>query len=208
MVDFQTEQEEFWAGDFGSSYINRNPTNFELAARLSLFARVMKRTSSVASIIELGANIGNNLRVLRQLKGEARLAAVEINGEAVVALQAWGEAEVFHQSILDFRCPDRFDLALICGVLIHMNPDVLPQVYDLLYNLTDRYVCLAEYYNPTPVEVSYRGHDGRLFKRDFAGEMLDRFNDLRLVDYGFVYHRDPNFPLDDLTWFLLEKRQS
>jgi len=44
-----------------------------------------------------------------------------------------------------------------------------------------------------------------LFKRDFAGEMLERFADLKLLDYGFVYRRDPNFPQDDITWFLLEK---
>ena len=35
--------------------------------------------------------------------------------------------------------------------------------------------------------------------------MLDAFPDLRLIDYGFVYHRDPNFPQDDLNWFLMEK---
>ena len=57
-----------------------------------------------------------------------------------------------------------------------------------------------------PVEVVYRGHTGRLFKRDFASELLDRYSDLRLVDYGFVYHRDPTFPLDDFNWFLMEKR--
>jgi len=43
------------------------------------------------------------------------------------------------------------------------------------------------------------------FKRDFAGEMLDRYRDLKLVDYGFAYHRDPAFSHDDITWFLLEK---
>ena len=68
-----------------------------------------------------------------------------------------------------------------------------------------RYICVIEYYNPTPVTVQYRGHANMLFKRDFAGEMLDRFAGLRLVDYGFVYHRD-RFPQDDLTWFLMEKR--
>jgi spore coat polysaccharide biosynthesis protein SpsF len=26
-----------------------------------------------------------------------------------------------------------------------------------------------------------------------------------LVDYGFTYHRDNAFPMDDTTWFLLEK---
>jgi len=35
--------------------------------------------------------------------------------------------------------------------------------------------------------------------------MLDRHNNFSLLDYGFVYHRDNNFPLDDGTWFLLEK---
>jgi hypothetical protein len=28
---------------------------------------------------------------------------------------------------------------------------------------------------------------------------------LKLIDYGFCYHRDPQEPLDDITWFLLEK---
>lgn len=60
--------------------------------------------------------------------------------------------------------------------------------------------------NPAPVEIAYRGHSGKLFKRDFAGDLLDRYGDLRLVDYRFVYRRDSNFAVDDLTWFLLEKR--
>lgn len=69
-----------------------------------------------------------------------------------------------------------------------------------------RYILIAEYYNPVPVEVSYRGNSGKLFKRDFAGEMLDRYSDLQLLDYGFSYRRDPQFPTDDINWFLLEKR--
>lgn len=35
--------------------------------------------------------------------------------------------------------------------------------------------------------------------------MLAQYQNLHLVDYGFVYHRERNFPQDDLTWFLLEK---
>lgn len=206
MTDFKTEQEAFWAGDFGSQYINRNPTDFELAARLAMFTKIMNRTENVRSLIELGANIGNNLRVLHQLLSGAALAAVEINQDAVDVLRQWGGAEVHAHSILNFRPNRQYDLSLVSGVLIHMDPRVLPQVYDLLHQLSKRYICVIEYYNPAPVEIPYRGHSGKLFKRDFAGEMLDRFRDLRLLDYGFVYHRDNNFPLDDLTWFLLEKR--
>jgi hypothetical protein len=63
---------------------------------------------------------------------------------------------------------------------------------------------VSEYYNPTPVTVNYRGNEDRLFKRDFAGELIDRYG-LKLVDYRFVYHRDSVYRQDDCTWFLLEK---
>jgi len=114
---------------------------------------------------------------------------------------------VYNQSILDFSwdVSPAQDLVLIKGVLIHINPDMLSQIYQTLYRLSRRYICLVEYYNSTPVSVSYRGYRDKLFKRDFAGEIMDKYPDLRLVNYGFVYHRDPNFPLDDSTWFLLEK---
>jgi len=59
------------------------------------------------------------------------------------------------------------------------------------------------YYNPSPVSIDYRGEKDVLFKRDFAGEMLDSIDGLNLVDYGFVYRR-ANFPQDDISWFLME----
>ena len=68
-----------------------------------------------------------------------------------------------------------------------------------------KYVLIGEYYNPTPVSLTYRGHDNRLFKRDFAGEFMDANPDFVLLDYGFSYHRDPLFPQDDINWFLMEK---
>ena len=75
-----------------------------------------------------------------------------------------------------------------------------------MYRAASRYILVSEYYNPKPTEITYRQHKGKLFKRDFAGDMLDKFPDLNLIDYGFVYHRDPNFPQDDMTWFLMEKK--
>ena len=117
----------------------------------------------------------------------------------------WGGGEIIHSSILDWSPKTEVDLALIKGVLIHIAPDHLPAVYQKLYEASRRYILIAEYYNPTPVSVPYRGHTDRLFKRDFAGEMLDRYSDLELIDYGFVYRRDPIFPQDDMTWFLLKR---
>jgi spore coat polysaccharide biosynthesis protein SpsF len=95
---------------------------------------------------------------------------------------------------------------LIKGVLIHINPEMLNTVYEKLYQASKRFILVCEYYNPSPVAIPYRGQTDRLFKRDFAGEMLEKYPDLCLVDYGFSYRRDPAFPQDDITWFLMEKR--
>ncbi len=202
---FKTEQEEFWAGSFGEEYIHRNQGKGLLASNLALFTKMLK-TAKPDSILEFGANIGMNLRAIETLLPNATLAAIEINKMASDQLKkSMPSVNVFNQSILTFEPKQNFDLVLIKGVLIHINPTELPQVYQKLYDSSARYILVAEYYNPSPVEINYRGHSGRLFKRDFAGEMLNTFTDLRLVDYGFQYHKDPVFPADDITWFLMEK---
>lgn len=204
---YKTEQEAFWSGEFGDSYSGRNLGAGWVAANTALFARVIARTQGLGSLIEFGANIGLNLRALRSLLPQAELAAIEINAGAAQKLRDWGEvAQVHEGSLLEFRSRRQWDLALIKGVLIHVNPEALPKAYEALYKASRRYICVVEYYNSSPVAIPYRGHQDRLFKRDFAGELMDRYPDLKLLDYGFTYHRDPNFPQDDTTWFLLEKR--
>ncbi len=206
-VEFTTEQEAFWAGDFGDRYIDRNRDERLLASRTAMLSRLLASAGTIGSAVEFGANIGLNLRVLRQLVPGASLSAIEINPSAVEALRALDGVVVHHGSIVDEHVTEPHDLAFTSGVLIHISPDQLGQVYDNLYAGSRRYIAVAEYYNPTPVSVPYRGHQDRLFKRDFAGELMDRFPDLELRDYGFWYHRDPNFAADDITWFLLEKRE-
>ena len=204
--DFTTAQEAFWAGDFGSQYVARNQSGAALAGRTHLMSQVLGRAQRIGSAVEFGANIGLNLHALRRLLPDVALAAIEINPDAAAELTKLPGLTVHQGSILEAQVDRAYDLALIVGVLIHINPEALPAVYDNLHAASDRYVLVAEYYSPNPVSVPYRGHADRLFKRDFAGEMLDRFSDLRLVDYGFCYRRDANFPLDDITWFLLEKK--
>lgn len=202
----QTPQEAFWQGEFGDEYTDRNRGERWIAANTAFFARVLRRTRGVGTVLECGANIGLNLAALRTLLPGAALSAVEINEKAVAELRrSLPAVEVFHSSLFDFAVDRTWDLVFTKNVLIHMNPDRLPAVYQLLYRSCARYILLAEYYNPRPVEVEYRGHAGKLFKRDWPGELMDAQRDLVLVDYGFVYHRDANFRQDDVTWFLLEK---
>ena len=205
MKGIRTEQEKFWVGRFGDDYIERNNRSYAISSIIALFSRIFSRTQSIESVIEFGANLGKNLVVIKELMPHAELSAVEINQKAVEKLKLLDVEKVYCQSILDYAVDYERDFVFTKGVLIHINPDRLQDVYDLLYKTSRHYICLAEYYNPTPVKVDYRGHKNKLFKRDFAGEMLDRFKDLELLDYGFVYHRDNNFPQDDLNWFLLQK---
>ena len=206
----KTDQEQFWSGAFGDHSIDRwtRVDIKTIAARnASFFSHALARADKLRSILEVGANVGFNLLALSALFPEADIEAVEINSKAAEELRRLSFLKAVHEgSILDLALSGTYDLVFTKGVLIHINPDELTGVYDKLYSASSRYVLLAEYFNPKPVEVEYHGQRGMLFKRDFAGEMLDRFDDLHLVDYGFVYKRDPNFHQDNLNWFLLEKR--
>ena len=206
MKKYKTEQENFWSSEFGNDYILRNKGEKKLASKVKMFSDVISKTVDIKNCLELGANIGLNLEAISLLKPEVAIAGVEINPVAAQECRNVKGAEVFEESILDFSTERKWDFVFTAGVLIHINPNCLNKVYDILYNNSNKYIFIAEYYNPSPVNITYRGNDDRLFKRDFAGELLDKYSDLKLIDYGFVYNRDNNFPGDDLTWFLMEKK--
>lgn len=75
--------------------------------------------------------------------------------------------------------------------LIHLGTAMLQEAYKKIYEASTKYVCMVEYYNPTPVGIDYGSHKDKLYKRYFAGEFMDIYPDTRLVDYGFIYRRDP-----------------
>jgi spore coat polysaccharide biosynthesis protein SpsF len=207
MKEFKTEQEKFWATEFGDNYINRNQGDELLASNLIFFSKALHQAKNITSCKEFGANIGMNIKALKLLFPKMKLQGIEINEKAASELkQLIGGDNVFEGSIFEAPITEKVNLSLIKGVLIHINPHMLPLVYEKLYNTSDKYILIAEYYNPSPVTISYRGHSDRLFKRDFAGEFLEKYPDTELIDYGFAYRKDPNFPQDDVTWFLIRKK--
>ncbi len=192
--------EAFWMGPFGDEYTKRNAGG---RSRVPFFRHIMRRTGLIHSACELGAGRGDNLSALHCL-GVPHLLGVEINRSAYVELSRRPGVCSKHSAILDFKPRQRFDLAFTMGVLIHVPPADLPATYDKLVECSSKWVLLGEYFSPTPTEVPYRGHAGRLWKRDFAGELLDRHPGVTTVDYGFLWKRgEPAW--DDITWFLLRK---
>lgn len=176
-----------------------------LLQKLAFGVKLFTRGGAIASCLELGPNMGLNLKALGILLPRLQMTGVEINAKAAEECAKLERVKVINTSILEYDSDELFDLTFTSGVLIHINPDMLPTVYDVLYRHSRKYILVAEYYNPTPMEVNYRGNQGKLFKRDFAGEILERYPMLKLIDYGFTYHRDNHFLFDDITWFLMAK---
>lgn len=196
-------QQDFWRGEFGDAYTERNQG--QQSAVVARWARMLARTHGISSVFEIGTNTGNNLDAIKVLLPDAILSGIEINQHAQQI--AFGKGHKVALGTAQSAAQEgAYDLVFTSGVLIHIPPIDLPIVYSNLVRLSKRYVLVAEYYNPTPVEVLYRGHPDKLFKRDFAGEIMDAHG-LVLKDYGFVYRRDPLWPADDLTWFLMMKLQ-
>lgn len=199
-----TEQEALWSGNFGDEYTRRN-AHARSGADRAFWRRVLSEVAAPRRVLELGAGTGNNLRALRRLLPQASLEGVEINQAAHRELAR--VADVAHRaSIFEFTAtvPD-WDLVFTKGLLIHIAPAELPKAYRLLYHCSRRYIVLAEYYAPEPIEVPYRKNERALWKRDFASDMLALFPTLHVLDYGFVWRGDPQHPQDDVTWFVLEK---
>lgn len=139
---------------------------------------MLERCSGVRSVLELGRR--ENLRRLQNAIPNAQHSALEVS------------------SLLRYRSERTYDLVFLDGVFGLTKPDVLQRIYDLAYYASDKYICICEYYETIPPEIPYISAKQR---RDFAGEMIDLFS-LRLLDYGFVYHRDG---FEDCNWFLLVK---
>lgn len=199
----KSEQELFWEGNFGTEYTKRNEMLPE--QRQPFFAAVLQKTYGVKTICELGANRGHNLQAIAHLSKNLDLTGVEVNEAALLELKNVFKVQAVCSSIQEFDPQQKFDLVFTSGVLIHINPDDLPLVYDKIYEISGRYILINEYFNPVPVELNYRGYSGKLFKRDFAGEFIEQNSGkVSVIDYGFLWKRI-NPVWDDTTWVLMEK---
>ena len=172
-----------------------------------IFKKALKSAEDIKTCIEFGSNIGLNIRALKKIYPDQEHLVIEINKKAVEYLKEFiSEENIINDTIINFKPFKKWDLVLIKGVLIHINPEMLSKIYLSLVNSCNKYLLINEYYNPKPVSIDYRGHSEKLYKRDFAGEILDSFPEMKLIDYGFLYERDPiHKRVGSTNWFLLKK---
>lgn len=207
-----TPQLRAWTGGFGDAYVDRHPfTQRHLGPGTEAFRRMVGELR-LESALEVGSNVGRNLRFIQTLFGSrVKLYAVEPNLKAFEALASETPVQLEGAWNCDvFRLPlgdATIDVVFTAGVLIHIAPRDLGRATDEIVRVARKYVLCIEYFSHTPEEVPYRGHRGLLFKRDFGAFYADRFPNLRCVDYGFLWKRELRI-FDDLTWWLFEKAGS
>ena len=206
----QSEQVDFWRGEFGDGYMERNnPDAATIRTRIAMWSQILSRLVGrpPKSILEVGANIGLNLRALSHLT-DAELWGIEPNDRALAKLvedKVVDKDNALAGTGADLKLPDgSVEMAFTSGVLIHIHPDDLLENCKQMHRVSSRYIVCIEYFADQPVELKYRDHANKLFKRDFGGYWMDNFPDLQLVDYGFAWKRVTQ--LDNLTWWIFEKR--
>jgi len=206
--EIETEQETFWRGNFGDNYSSRNDFAALARANTHFFGMIFSHLGRPpCKVVELGPNIGLNLAAIKNICPSTKTVGIEINSSAHSRLVNSNSCDLaINQSLLTFDAKKNAgELSFTKGVLIHVSPEKLELAYSQLYNCSTKFIMVCEYYSPKPLSIEYRGQSEKLFKRDFASDMLDLYPDLSLKAYGFLYHRDNIFPQDDLTWFLMEK---
>src|SRR5918999_831584 len=79
-----TRLEDLWAGDFGDQYIERNRD--AESGRRSFWEEQLGRLD-VGSVLEIGCNIGGNLRWIAEIVGAENVAGVDVNEKALEILR-------------------------------------------------------------------------------------------------------------------------
>tara|TARA_A200000113_G_scaffold211299_1_gene211891 strand:+ start:773 stop:1393 length:621 start_codon:yes stop_codon:yes gene_type:complete len=205
----RNEQEKFWETKYSKDYIKKN-SNFNHDLLIQGWREILKNVSSPRNILECGANIGRNIEALNHIYPQAAKTAIEISADASKILRhRYSDVKVINCSILESEIEiESFELSFTMGVLIHIHPNDLKQNLEKVILSSNRYVVIGEYFNRTPVSLTYQGEEEKLFKRDFGKFALENFSDkIELIDYGFLWgylYDEGGF--DDITWWVFERK--
>jgi pseudaminic acid biosynthesis-associated methylase len=193
--------ERLWADEFGDAYVERNA---EAGEGRDAFWHALLERHPIATALEIGCNVGANLRWIDGKLESRAVWGLDINESALRAIRrrlpginaVWSPAR-------ELPVRDRaFDLVFTAGVLIHQPESTLPLVMSEAVRASKRFVLALEYFSADTTEVPYRGQEGALFKRDYGRLYQELFPELELVEGGEL-GADEGW--DDVTWWLFAK---
>jgi pseudaminic acid biosynthesis-associated methylase len=201
----KTVQEIFWGKKFGTEYSDRNSWQSDSdwdkfyidnwgSTKIDINNSVMNDLSKDAKILEVGCNIGMQLRGFQRM-GFSNLYGIELLQYAVEkAKQITENINIIQGSGFDLPFRDNyFDIVCTNGVLIHIAPADHKAFMSEVYRCSNKYIMGWEYFSPRIIDINYRGNAGFLWKADFARIYQDNFPDLKLVSkkqYPYVSEKE------------------
>lgn len=175
-----TDQIKVWTGEFGRAYTERNRFADAEAFNQLYITRYGRNRDELnrewlsflpkdARILEIGANIGNQLEALRRI-GFSNLYGLEVQRYCVTeAKRLHPEVDIIEGSALDIPFKDGFfDLVFTNNVLIHIAPTDLPILMREVARVCRGHVMGFEYYAPEFTNINYRGNTNLLWKADYS----------------------------------------
>ena len=200
------QQEQFWAKTYASDYIKKN-NSFDLKKGIEAWNKMSLQIPNIKNILECGCNIGKNLNCLNRVYPQAKKSIIEISKPAYDhVLKTYNVKNAYNGSIISSNFSlNSFDLVFTMGVLIHISPKNLIANMKKIFDYSNKYILIGEYFNRQPTTIIYQGLSNKLFKCDFGKIFINNFN-VKLIDYGFLWgHLYDNAGFDDITWWLFEK---
>ena len=210
----QTKQVDFWKGNFGKDYTDRNTHSAEDwddfykkqwgVTKIEMNNSFIGHLPKDIKILEVGCNTGMQLNGLQRM-GFENIYGIELQAYAV-------EQAKKHTRNINIICGSGFDLPfkdnyfdLVCtnGVLIHISPTDLPKIMGEIFRCSKKHIMGFEYYSKEITEINYRGNSNYLWKADYATLFTQQFSDLKLLKkemYPYVEN-----PTNVDCMYLLEK---
>ncbi|MCB2297189.1 pseudaminic acid biosynthesis-associated methylase [Clostridium tagluense] len=207
-------QEEIWNGEFGKEYTERNiysPQELDKVyiKQYGVSAIEMnkeflsKYIAKNARILEIGCNVGNQLRVLQKM-GFNNLYGIELQPYAVQRAKDLTKGINIIQGVADdipFK-DGYFNLVFTCGVLIHIAPENLSKVMKEINRCSNKYVWGFEYYSDVFSEINYRENKNAMWKGNYDKEYIRNCHELKIIkEKKYKYIENSNID----SMFLLSK---
>lgn len=209
----ENKQSDFWSGEFGKEYNQRNTFNekewdeFYLQTwgitKIDMNNRFIGQLPRSIKILEVGANIGMQLRGLQKM-GFTNLYGIEIQQDAVEkSKQQTKGINIIQGSGYDIPFKDGyFDLVFTAGVLIHIAPENHSKMMSEMVRCSQKYIWGFEYFADVITDIDYHGNKGFLWKADFAKIFIENNPELKEVKREFFkYVQNDNIDY----MYLLEK---
>jgi pseudaminic acid biosynthesis-associated methylase len=185
----KTSQEDFWSGEFGNEYADRNEMDHAKwnefyvsrygVSKTDLNIEFLEGIPKTSTILEVGCNTGMQLAGFDKL-GYKNLSGIDINPYALEkAKQKLPAAKFSVGSALELPFADKsFDVVCVHGVLIHIHPKDVPAAIKELGRVCKKRILVMEYFSEETKEIKYRGNTEKLWKANFPklfAELLPEF---------------------------------